>query len=177
VVFSFILLFAQNVYSAQVTLAWDPNTEPDIAEYVIYTGSSSRAYDVSVDVGNQTTYRLSGLADRQTYYFAVTANADTDGDGIDNGDEVAYWGDSWYADYDGDGLINLSDPDADGDSVTDGEEINQGFDPADSNSKPQLPYRILRHHLKNTSGFPVAMEICTAFQMMPGMLSILLRCP
>ncbi len=73
VVFSFILLFAQNVYSAQVTLAWDPNTEPDIAEYVIYTGSSSRAYDVSVDVGNQTTYRLSGLADRQSYYFAVTA--------------------------------------------------------------------------------------------------------
>ncbi len=78
--------------------------------------------------------------DETDIYGTDPNNADTDGDGIDNGDEVAYWGDSWYADYDGDGLINLSD--ADGDSVIDGEEINQGSDPADPNSKPQLLFPV-----------------------------------
>jgi hypothetical protein len=75
--------------------------------------------------------------DETDIYGTDPNNADTDGDGISDGDEVAYWGDSWYADYNGNGLINLLD--ADGDTVTDGEEINQGFDPADPTSKPQLP--------------------------------------
>jgi len=77
--------------------------------------------------------------DETDIYGTHPNNADTDGDGINDGDELAYWGDNWNVDYDGDGLINLSDPDADGDSVTDAEEISQGFDPADLDSKPQVP--------------------------------------
>ena len=89
VVFTLILLFAQNVHSAEVTLAWDPNTEPDLDGYKIYFGSSSRTYDVSVDVGNQTLYTLSGLADGHTYFFAATAY-DTHGNQSDYSEEVSW---------------------------------------------------------------------------------------
>ena len=59
--------------AAQVTMAWDKNTEPDIAGYKLYYGTSSRAYDYIRDVGNSTTYTISGLDEGATYYFAVTA--------------------------------------------------------------------------------------------------------
>ena len=47
-------------------------------------------------------------------------NDDTDDDGIKDGEEKALFGEDWDADYDGDGLINVLDPDADGDNVLDG---------------------------------------------------------
>src|SRR5712691_6950538 len=59
--------------AAQVTLAWDANTDPDLAGYKLYYGTSSRSYQSSVDVGNVTSYTLSGLLEGQTYYFAATA--------------------------------------------------------------------------------------------------------
>ena len=59
--------------AAQVTLAWDPNTEPDLAGYKLHYGFSSGSYQFSVDVGNQTSYTLSGLLEGQIYYFAATA--------------------------------------------------------------------------------------------------------
>ena len=60
-------------YSADVTLAWDDNTEPDLDGYKLYYGTSSRNYSASVDVGNTTQYTLSGLTEGTTYYFAATA--------------------------------------------------------------------------------------------------------
>jgi len=60
-------------YCAQVTLAWDANTEPNIAGYKIYYGTGSRSYNWFVDVGNVTSYTVTGLADGSTYYFAATA--------------------------------------------------------------------------------------------------------
>src|SRR2546427_2993065 len=59
--------------AAQVTLAWDPNTDPDLAGYKIYYGFSSGSYQFSVDVGNRTSYLLAGLLEGQIYYLAVTA--------------------------------------------------------------------------------------------------------
>lgn len=72
IILSLVVLLAKNGYSAQVTLAWDSNTEQKLAGYKIYVGSASRAYDYSIDVGNKTSYTVSGLADGKTYYFAVT---------------------------------------------------------------------------------------------------------
>jgi len=70
-------------YSAQVTLAWDPNTEPDLDGYMIYykevssgppyNGTGATEDDSPIDVGNVTEFTLHGLTDGVTYFFAVTA--------------------------------------------------------------------------------------------------------
>ena len=61
---------------------------------------------------------------------------DTDEDGLADGQERAYWGGAWNLDYDGDGLVNLLDGDADGDGHLDGLERALGTDPADPLSTP-----------------------------------------
>jgi parallel beta-helix repeat protein len=73
---------------------------------------------------------------------------DSDADGLNDGDEKTYWGDSWNADIDSDGLINILDPDADGDGSSDGDEIAQGTDPGDAGSSPGvIPVPAANHYL------------------------------
>jgi hypothetical protein len=57
----------------QVSLEWDPNTEPDLAGYKVYCGVSSGIYDTVYDAGNQTTYTITGLETGKRYYIAITA--------------------------------------------------------------------------------------------------------
>ncbi len=77
------------IYSAQVTLTWDPNSESDLAGYKIYNGNSSGNYDTNIDVGNQTSYTISGLVDGNAYYFVATAY-DFSGNESDYSAEVFY---------------------------------------------------------------------------------------
>jgi hypothetical protein len=56
-----------------VTLAWDPSPETDIAGYKLHYGLGSGQYDQFIDVRNATTAVVSGLAVGQTFYFVVTA--------------------------------------------------------------------------------------------------------
>lgn len=56
-----------------VRLAWDPNSEPDLAGYRIYYGTKSGQWDMMIDVGNVTTTIVSGLTPGTTYYFVATA--------------------------------------------------------------------------------------------------------
>ncbi len=78
-VFSFIILSSIIVFSsvaalsAQVTLAWDPNTGQDLGGYKLYYGFESGNYAHTIDVGNQERYSVSDLAPNQIYYFAATA--------------------------------------------------------------------------------------------------------
>ena len=60
--------------------------------------------------------------DEVNTYGCAPDLADTDVDGINDGDEVVHWGIDWDADYDGDGLINLVDEDSDNDGILDGGE-------------------------------------------------------
>ena len=93
-----------------------------------YSNEVSAYLDVDTD--------QDGLLDQEEMnVYGTNPNlADTDGDGINDGDEVAFWKDAWNQDADGDGQINLLDRDADGDSVADGIELNDKTNPADSSS-------------------------------------------
>ena len=86
-----LLLFALSpVHSAgsTLTLAWDPNTEDDLAGYKIYHGTHSGDYDSVIDVGNITQYTVTGLEPATLYYLALTAY-DTSGNESDFSDEVS----------------------------------------------------------------------------------------
>lgn len=60
------------VHSAQVTLEWEASSG-DIAGYNVYQGTSSKEYDVTMDVGNWTSVTVADLEDGEAYYFSVTA--------------------------------------------------------------------------------------------------------
>jgi len=56
-----------------VTLAWDANTEPDLAGYKLYQANAPGGpYTLVQTVGLVTTTTLPGLADG-TYYWVLTA--------------------------------------------------------------------------------------------------------
>ena len=63
---------AISVEAAPITVAWNANSEPDLAGYVVYYGTASGVYTVNVDVGNQTSWQVD-LVTGQSYYFAVKA--------------------------------------------------------------------------------------------------------
>ena len=60
-------------FAAQVTLAWDANTDPTVTGYKLYYGKASRTYGTPVDVGKVTQYTLTGIQEGINCYFAVTA--------------------------------------------------------------------------------------------------------
>ncbi len=89
-------------------------------------------------------------------YFTDPNVPDTDGDGIDDGDEVAFWQamdctgygciDCLNCDIDGDGQANnLLDKDADGDGIPDGEDDfpNDPTLPDQSKAMPWIPLLLL----------------------------------
>jgi hypothetical protein len=66
------LLAAMPLTAGDVTLAWDPNVESDLAGYKVYYGKAPGVYGAPISLGTQTTYTVTGLAPG-TYYFVVTA--------------------------------------------------------------------------------------------------------
>ena len=57
-----VLLFSVSAaQAASLTLAWDPSPEP-VGGYILYWGTETGVYPNSVDVGNVTTYQVTGLA-------------------------------------------------------------------------------------------------------------------
>ncbi len=67
------LLAAAHAEAATVTIAWDPNTEPDLARYVVGYRTSSGGNETTVILGKVTTWSLTTAAAGQTYYFRVYA--------------------------------------------------------------------------------------------------------
>ncbi|MFH0726574.1 MAG: fibronectin type III domain-containing protein [Pseudomonadota bacterium] len=137
---SVFLIDPPHADAAQVTLAWDANTEPFLSGYKIYYGTASRNYAFSETAGHQTEYVVTGLTPGKTYYFAATA-FDTYGNESGYSAEVVYTVPETAAqadlqisvDSDADGITDAdetrlygTDPqaaDSDGDGITDGEEL------------------------------------------------------
>jgi hypothetical protein len=72
---------------SSVTLAWNPNSEPDLAGYYVYYGRDSGDYVRIVSVAVPTaTIKVRG---NKTIYFAATAY-DTSGEESDFSNEVHY---------------------------------------------------------------------------------------
>jgi len=66
-------LFASSVEAATVTIAWDPNHEPDLARYLVGYRTSPSGSETTVSVGLVTSWSLSTAVEGQTYYFRVYA--------------------------------------------------------------------------------------------------------
>jgi hypothetical protein len=75
-------------------------------------------------------------SDEQYIYETDPNLADTDGDSLEDGIELEYWGNNWSLDYDSDGKWNIIDVDSDGDGFSDGAEVSDGYDPSDPSSHP-----------------------------------------
>ena len=88
-----LVLFSAPTHSAEVTLAWDANTETNLSGYKVYykTASSGQPYNgtganqgsspVTVPLQdlanpNNPEYTLSSLEDNKAYYYVVTAYND-----------------------------------------------------------------------------------------------------
>ncbi len=129
-------------------MEWDPNTEPGLAGYKIYWGTSSGSYTSSKDAGNLTTCTITGLDEGKAYYFAATAYdgssnesgysnqvsftvpfSDSDGDGVPDYQDAFPADPAETNDTDGDGTGNNTDTDDDNDQMPDTWEIQYGFDP------------------------------------------------
>src|SRR5262245_58221875 len=74
------LLIASQLHAAEAQLSWSaPTTNvdgsplTDLAGYKVYYGLASRTYGTPTDVGNRTTYPLTGLTAGLRYFIAVTA--------------------------------------------------------------------------------------------------------
>lgn len=69
-----VLLFATlRGGAAEVTVAWDPNSEPDLAGYYVYYGMYPALSVLRTDAGTNTFVVLSGLAEGATYFIYATA--------------------------------------------------------------------------------------------------------
>jgi hypothetical protein len=82
-------LLVPAAHAGQVTVAWDPNPEPEVAGYKIYYGTSPGSYTASLDAGSATSILISGLQDGATYFFsAVAYDASNNESGFSN--EITY---------------------------------------------------------------------------------------
>ena len=146
-----LALFAlplSTAHAASVDLEWDPNTEPELAGYKIYWGTSSGNYTSSKDNFSKTTCTITGLDEGKTYYFAATAYdadrnesgysnqisftvpfGDSDGDGVPDNEDAFPFDPGETTDTDDDGIGNNADKDDDNDKMPDAWELQYGFDP------------------------------------------------
>ena len=68
-----LLILPCIVFAASVMLTWKAGTEPDIAEYWVYYGTSERVYGPPIPVDNVTSYTVNALDEGKAYYFSATA--------------------------------------------------------------------------------------------------------
>ena len=92
-IFLLSLLSAQNLYSAEVTLAWNACSDPNIDGYKIFFRQAGDSYNYNHPdwAGNrtETTCTIYGLDDNTVYYFVARA-VDVEGNESADSQEVRY---------------------------------------------------------------------------------------
>jgi len=85
------LLSTPNVYSLDLTLTWNPNSEENLAGYRIFYREDDQNYDYEQPAweGSKTTCTIYNLNDNTTYYFVARA-FDTEGSESGNSNETRY---------------------------------------------------------------------------------------
>ena len=68
-----VLAFSSIAAAQSATLAWNANTESDLAGYRVEFGTVAGNPSTTVDVGNVTQRQFTGLQAGVTYYFRVKA--------------------------------------------------------------------------------------------------------
>jgi hypothetical protein len=68
-----VLFVITPALARDVGIAWDANQEPEVTGYIVRYGTTPGDYDVSIDVGNRTTWTLTSLETLVKYYVAVEA--------------------------------------------------------------------------------------------------------
>ena len=73
--FTFIHISANTVSAVQVTLAWDANSEPDLAGYRAFLREEGQIYEYNNPAweGIETTCTIFDLDEGTPYYFVVRA--------------------------------------------------------------------------------------------------------
>jgi len=74
---------------ANVTLAWNPSTNPIVAGYNLYYGGASGVYTNKISAGTATSLTIPNLVIGATYYFAATTYSAAGAESALSG-EVAY---------------------------------------------------------------------------------------
>jgi fibronectin type 3 domain-containing protein len=91
-VLSFLILLSPNTACpVDVTLAWDANTEEDLAGYKVFYREDGQSYDYKIPAweGTDTTCTIYNLDDNAVYYFAARA-CDTLGNESGDSNEVSH---------------------------------------------------------------------------------------
>jgi hypothetical protein len=67
----FIILIPRNSPATEVTIAWSPSPDSNVAGYKVYYGPTSRDNQYQVDVGKNTSITISNVQEGGAYSFVV----------------------------------------------------------------------------------------------------------
>jgi hypothetical protein len=133
----FSLLLPVSALAGEVTLAWDPTADPNVAGYRLYYGHQKGTYEGDVDVGMDTTITLTDLEEGKAYYFVLVAY-DLDGEQGEVSEEVMHNGPptDGEGEFDESGVTDQGEADQD---ESDGEPVPEAADETAADELDTLP--------------------------------------
>jgi hypothetical protein len=133
----FPLLLPTSASAGEVTLAWDPGADLNVAGYRLYYGYEKGRYEGDVDVGMETTITLTDLEEGKPYYFVLVAY-DVNGEQGELSQEVVHNGPP--TDFEGEtDESGVTDPDEADQAESDGEPALEAADETAADELDTLP--------------------------------------
>lgn len=86
-----VLSLSASLHADTISMAWDPLTDPALAGYRVYYGTSSENYTLTQDVGLTPEVVLSGLSSCTDYYVAVKGLTGDGTESLEFSNEISGW--------------------------------------------------------------------------------------